>query len=232
MAIEREFLNEAKKKMEIEQYISNKFSKSGYSHVEIQRTPLAMRITIWAHKPGIIIGRGGKNIEEITEALKTKFGIENPQLDIEEVEFPYLDAAIVAKEIAGSIEHGLNYKRVVNTMLDRVLDAGAIGIGIRVAGKVGGEMSRIEKFSKGYLKYAGDPSITKVKRAYATASMKLGRIGIQVRILREPLPDMQVLDKVRAASETPKQETGVESSGVDKKEGNEGDGSAESQEKA
>ncbi len=183
MAQEKKFIAQAIRRAQIEKFLESEFSRAGYSHTDIQRTPLAMRITVYAHKPGLIIGRGGKNIDRITEILKEKFGFENPQLDVQEIPNPNLDASIVAKQIASAIERGLNHKRVGNITIKKVMDAGAIGVAIRIGGKIGGNMSRTEKFTEGYLKFAGDTAETLVDTAYATAHVKLGTIGIQVRIL-------------------------------------------------
>ena len=197
MTQERKFIEASKRLMQMEEFLQKEFSRAGYSHIDIQRTPLSMRITVYAHKPGMIIGRGGKNIDAMTEALKSQFGIENPQLEVVEVPNPDLDANIVAKQIAAAIERGLNYKRVVNLTIQRSMESGAVGIAIRTSGKVGGEMSRTEKFSAGYLKYAGDPADTLVHKAYARANVKLGVIGIQVRILNTPPQELELLKKIR-----------------------------------
>lgn len=194
MAQEKLFVNEALKRLQIEEFLQKQFSRAGYSHSEIQRTPLSMRVTIYAHKPGLIIGRGGKNIEMISQKLSKDFGYENPQIDVQEIRNPDLDPEIVAKQIASGIERGFNYKRIANLTVQRVMGAGAVGVAIRIGGKVGGEMARVEKFSAGYLKFAGDPADTLVKKAYARAKVKLGLIGIQVRILPE-LPSERVVMK-------------------------------------
>ena len=185
MALEKKFVKEGIRNMDVEEFLSREFSRAGYSHCEIQRTPLSIRITVFAHKPGMIIGRGGKNIESMTQILKDRFGFENPQLDVQEVMNPDMDPFIVSKWIASSIERGLNYKRVVNASIDRIMSSGAAGVAIRMSGKLGSEISRVEKFSSGYLKYSGDVSETGMKMAYAQANVKLGIIGIQVRILIE-----------------------------------------------
>jgi small subunit ribosomal protein S3 len=184
MAQEKQIVSQKIRRIGIEEFLSKEFTRAGYSHSEIQRTPLALRITVFAHKPGIVIGRGGKNIENITRVLKEKFGLENPQLDVQEVENPDLDASIVSKQIAAAIERGLNYKRIVNMTIQRIMESGAVGVAIRLSGKVSGEMSRTEKFSAGYLKYAGEPA-EELDKSYARAQVKLGTIGIQVRILKD-----------------------------------------------
>lgn len=200
VAKEKQFIVEAQRRSQIEEYLAKEFSRAGYSHSEIARTPLAMRITVWAHKPGMIIGRGGKNIDILTTTLKERFGIENPQLEVQEVENPDLDPAIVAKQIAAALERGLKHKRIAHLAMQRIMDSGAAGVAIRIAGKLGGEISRIDKFSSGYLKYSGEPAARDVKTAYASAQVKLGTIGVQVRILIEPPKETISMEKLLANS--------------------------------
>lgn len=197
MAREQQFISEALRRAQIEAYLAKEFAHAGYSHSEITRTPLALRITVWAHKPGMIIGRGGKNIDTLTQTLKERFGIENPQLEVMAVENPDLDPAIVARQIAAALERGLNHKRIAHLAVQRVMDAGAVGVAIRIGGKYGGQMSRVEKFSAGYLKYAGEPAEIDVKKAYTTAQVKLGTIGIQVRILTKAPCELVAVEKIK-----------------------------------
>lgn len=185
---EKKIINDRIKRMELEEFLAKTFARAGYSRCHIQPTALATRIIIFAQKPGIIIGRSGKTVDMLTETIKNKFGIENPQLEIEEVENPFLDAQIVANYISSAIERGLNYKRVAHMVLENTMDAGAVGIAIKIGGKIGGAMARVEKFSAGYMKWSGDPAHTLVQKAYARAQVKLGTIGIQVRILTK-LPE-------------------------------------------
>lgn len=226
MALEKKFVKEAIRNLDVEEFLSTEFSRAGYSHSEIQRTPLSIRITVFAHKPGIIIGRGGKNIDLMVQSLKEKFGFENPQLDVQEVAVPDLDPFIISKWIASAIERGLNYKRVVNLALERVIGSGAVGVAIRVAGKIGGDISRVEKFSSGYLKYSGDPAETDVQTAYAQAIVKLGIIGIQVRILTVPPKELELMKNIEEGrigqpekkEEVKKEEKEVEGVGDNKEE--------------
>lgn len=184
--MEKLFIKEGKKESEVEAYLAKKFEKAGYSHTEIQRTPLGIRLIVYAHKPGLVIGRSGKRIEEITEEIRNKFGFENPLIDVREVENPFLDANIVAKRIANALEKGINYKKVANYYLDKVMEAGAIGIQIRVSGKLAGkERSRFQKFKKGFVAFSGDYANTYVDKGYAQAKIKPGIVGVQVWIMKE-----------------------------------------------
>lgn len=185
MAVERLFVKEGIKEAEVEEFLAKKFEKAGYSHTEIQRTPLGTRIVVYAHKPGLVIGRSGKRIYEITDEIKAKFHFENPLVDVKEIDNPMLDAKIVAQRIARALEGGINFKKVANFYLDKVTEAGATGIAIKVAGKLAGsERSRFQKFKRGFVAYSGDYAETLVDKGYAQANIKPGMIGIQVKIMK------------------------------------------------
>ncbi|NOZ81653.1 MAG: 30S ribosomal protein S3 [Candidatus Micrarchaeota archaeon] len=200
MAVERHFVREGIKKLELEKFLAREFAKAGYSHCDIQRTPLSTRIIVFATKPGMIIGRGGKNIDALTEAIKEKFGIENPQLDVKEVEVPELDPQVVAQQIAFSLERGLSYIRVANIWLQRIMEAGAVGAQIKISGKLGGDMARTEKFSSGYLKHTGEPAEELVKKGFAIARTKPGVIGVQVKILTRLPKELEIAKKLEGES--------------------------------
>ena len=152
MTVERIFVKEGIKYAELEEFLAKKFEKAGYSHTEIQRTPLGTRLIVYAHKPGLVIGKSGKRVEEITKEVKERFGLENPMIDVREVQNPFLDANIVARRIANAIERGINYKKVASYYLDKIMEAGAIGVQIKICGKLAGvERSRFQKFKKGYV---------------------------------------------------------------------------------
>lgn len=202
MAIERQFVKDGIKKSDIEEFLSKEFARAGYSHSDIQHTPVATHITVFAQRPGMVIGKGGKNIDAITELIRQNYGLQNPQLEVREVEMPELDANIVANEIANAVERGINYRRVVNIMMQNVMRRGAAGVAIRIGGKLGGDMSRIDKFSSGYLKYAGEQAETEVRKAHATAMVRAGTIGILVKILPEMPKEIETSRKF-LASPTP-----------------------------
>jgi small subunit ribosomal protein S3 len=195
MAVEKLFVKEGIKESEVEAYLAKKFEKAGYSHTEIQRTPLGTRLIIYAHKPGIVVGKSGRKIEEVTEEIKRKFGFENPLIDVREVENPFLDAHIVAKRIANALEKGINFKKVANYYIDKVMEAGAIGVQIKIGGKLAGkERSRFQKFKKGFVAFSGDYTETLVETGYAQAKIKPGIVGVQVKIMKE-LPKEFVFEK-------------------------------------
>jgi small subunit ribosomal protein S3 len=140
---------------------------------------------IYTDRPGRIIGSGGKKINEMTETLKTKFNLENPQIDVKSIGNPDLDARIVAKKITTALESGYNYKKIGNVMLKRIMDAGAIGAEIIISGKLGGSKGRMGKFVSGYLKHCGEPSKEFVDYGFHEANTRPGKIGVKVKIMKE-----------------------------------------------
>ncbi|MBL7160375.1 MAG: 30S ribosomal protein S3 [Candidatus Aenigmarchaeota archaeon] len=183
------FVNQGLKEVQIEDFIRKKYPNANYSRMELQRTPLGIKIVIYSSSPGRIIGRGGKTINEITEILKEKFNLENPQVDVKAVQKPDLDARIVAKQIASTLERGFNFKRIGNIMLKRVMAAGAIGAQIMISGRVSGGKAMRVKFIDGYLKHSGEPAKTMVdygfEEIYQMGRSKPGKVGIKVKIMRE-----------------------------------------------
>jgi len=88
MSVEKHFVKEGIKEAEIEEFLREKFNRAGYSHIEIQRTPLGTRIMVFANRPGLVIGKSGSRIKEITDEIQKRFEMENPMLDVREIENP------------------------------------------------------------------------------------------------------------------------------------------------
>lgn len=180
---ERIFITKAKEHTRLEEFLRRQFVQAKCGAVEVQYTPVATRIIIHTTTPGLVIGAGGERIRETAELLKAEYGIENPQIDVQKIQNPDLDAHIVAQAIAAAIESGVNYKRLGNYHVQKIMHAGAIGCEIVITGKVSGQRSRKERFAAGYLKKAGKPAETDVLTAFALANPRLGNIGITVKIM-------------------------------------------------
>jgi small subunit ribosomal protein S3 len=186
MSVEKLFVKEGIKESEVEEYLKKKFERSGYSHTEIARTPLGIRVIVYAQNPELVIGRSGRRINEITENIKEKFGFENPLIDVREIDNPFLDSHIVARRIAKALEKGINYKKAANYYLMKVMEAGAVGIAIELGGKLAGvSRSRRQKFKQGFVAHSGDYAEKLVDYAYTQAILKPGIIGIKVKIMKE-----------------------------------------------
>jgi len=203
--IERKFVAERMKEFQVQEYIDESLSNVGHSHTKMQRTPLGEKIVIFAARPGLIVGRKGENIKKLTKNLKKKFGLENPQIEISEVENIFLDAKIVAEKIASTLERfgPQRFKGVGHKTLHDVMGAGARGIEILISGKIPGARAKTWRFYQGYLKKCGDVSITAVKTAYARAVLKTGVIGIRIKIMS---PDFRMPDDIQIRREVIEEE--------------------------
>src|SRR3989338_362642 len=152
---ERLFIQKAKSHTALEEFVRKQFAEAKCGSIEIQNTPVVTRIIIYTTTPGLVIGSGGERIQETVDMLRKRFKIENPQIDVQRIDNPDVDPYIVAQSIANGIENGVNFKRLGNTALERVMRAGAIGCEIELAGKFSGKRSRKERFVAGYIKKSG-----------------------------------------------------------------------------
>lgn len=217
MAIEKTFVKEGIKKSQIENFLRKRFERAEYSHTEIQRTPVGTRIVVYANKPGLVIGRSGRRIAKITEEIKKEFGFENPLIDVREVEQPFLDATIVATRIAKALERGIHYKRVCNFYIEKIMEAGAIGVQIEASGKLAGvQRSRFQKFKKGFIAHSGDYAEKLVDRGYAQALLKPGAAGIQVKIMKEAPKEFIVEKGIEKQEELLEEKVGESKEGKSK----------------
>ncbi len=184
---ERIFIQRAKEHTDMEEFIRKQFSQARCGNIEVQHTPIMTRIIIHTITPGLVIGSGGERIKETLEELKKKFSLENPQIDVQRIDKPDMDPYIIAQSIAGSIERGINFKRLGNYYTSRIMKAGAVGCEIVLSGKFTGQRSRKERFTAGYLKKCGEPAERDVIKGFAVASPKLGNTGVTVKIMvRKP----------------------------------------------
>jgi len=183
MADEQQFIEDGLQRTQIDEFFADELGRAGYGGMEVAKTPMGTQIVLKAEKPGMVIGKGGKNIRKITTTLEEEFDLEDPQIDVQEVDEPDLNAQIVADRLANALERGWYFRKAGHTTIDRIMDAGALGAEIVLSGKVTGARSRVEKFNRGYIKHNGEPAEAIVDDAVGTAVMKLGTIGVQVRII-------------------------------------------------
>ena len=209
--IERKFVAQKIKEFQIQEYITQNLENVGHSHTKMVKTPLGEKIIIYASRPGLIVGRKGQNIKQLTKTLKKKFNLENPQIEISEVENPNLEANIVAEKIVDALEKfgSEKFKAIGHKVMADVMKAGALGIEIVVSGKVPSARAKSWRFYSGYLKKCGDIAVTYVRKADSQAQLKTGIIGVKVRIMPPniKLPDdIELIEGKEAIVEEIKEE--------------------------
>lgn len=195
MVSERKFIEDATIKLRISKYLEKALNRAGFSRVVIQKTPMITRIVVYVTNPGRVIGRGGQTINSLTETLKNKFHIENPQISVSEIENPKLEPRLIAKYISDSLERGINARRLLHSAIKDVMVNGALGAEIIASGKLAakGAKAREIKLRLGYLPKSGD-STKLVDEAKLTSYPKYGAIGIVVRIVQPgtKFPDREI----------------------------------------
>lgn len=203
--IERKFVAQKIKEFQIEEYITQTLKNVGHSHTKMIKTPLGEKIVIYTSRPGLIVGRKGQNIKQLTKTLKKRFNMENPQIEISEVNNPNLDAKIIAEKIVDALEKfgSQKFKAIGHKVMTDVMKAGALGIEIVVSGKVPSARAKSWRFYQGYLKKCGDIA-SSVRKTNAQAHLKTGVIGVKVSIMP---PDIKLPDDIRIVD---RKETTVE----------------------
>ncbi|MFH0954925.1 MAG: 30S ribosomal protein S3 [Candidatus Micrarchaeota archaeon] len=192
--IERYFVEQGIRKIELDKYLKGELERAGFTKSEIVKTPLVTRIVVNVTSPGLAIGKGGQTIRQLTETIKSRFGIENPQLEIREIAHPELDAQAVVDKMAGMVSRGFSWRSVVFKTMGSIMRAGAQGVEIVAKGVIAGkgQRKRRVRFYQGYMKKVGD-QVKLVGFAKASARTKIGNIGFKVRIVR---PDVIFPEKI------------------------------------
>ncbi|MCS7151984.1 MAG: 30S ribosomal protein S3 [Endomicrobia bacterium] len=170
----------------IRQYIVDKYRHAIISKIVVERTGGLIIINIYTVRPGIVIGKGGENINEISGFIRRITGSENVSVRVTEVKQPALDAQCVAEFIALALEKNMNYRRVIKNAIARTMESGALGIKVRVSGRLAGvEIARSEWFREGRI-----PSNTfraLISYGFSEAIIKKGKIGVKVWIFLKEL---------------------------------------------
>jgi small subunit ribosomal protein S3 len=192
MASERKFIRENTNRSLIKKFLLKEIEGAGFGGMTIQRTPIGTRVNILVERPGMVIGKGGSKIKELTQNIQTNFNVENPQIEIQEAGASApLNAQIMAEKLAEALERGWHFRRAGHSTVRRIMNAGAKGCQIIIAGKLTGARHRTEKFTQGHVKYCGEIAKEVMDEGLATAKLKAGVLGVKVRIMKPnaSLPD-------------------------------------------
>jgi small subunit ribosomal protein S3 len=195
MTGERKFIRENTNRILIKEFLIKKIEGAGFGGMNIQRTPMGTRINILVERPGMVIGKSGSKIKELTEEIKNNFNVDNPQIEIQEAgSRASLNAQIMAEKLAEALERGWHFRRAGHSTVRRIMDAGAKGCQIIIAGKLTGARHRTEKFTRGHVKYCGETAKEVMDRGEAAAKLKAGVLGVKIRIMK---PDAKLPDEIR-----------------------------------
>ena len=196
--------------MELDEYLSQTLKDAGYGFADVQKTPIGTRITLYVTRPGLVIGRKGTGIKDLTAKLEQKFGLNSPQISVMEVSVPELNPKIMCNRIAQLIERGTAFRRAALWTINTVMNAGALGVEVSISGKLRSERAHFEKHSAGIIPKSGDVASRVVNTGITHVLTKMGLMGVQLRIaLKNELPEEFELADGQESKETalPPQET-------------------------
>ncbi len=193
MAVERKFIKDRIRRLQVKEWLMQEVRNAGFGGVDIVRTPLGTQVSLFVERPGLVIGKGGRRIRTLQEKLK-EFGLDNPQISVDEVEKPEFNAQLMATLLARALERGWYFRRAGYRFLYRIMEAGAKGCEIEISGKLTSERARTEKFVAGTMVHTGDPAYELVRKGFDIAIKKLGVYGVSVRIIP---PDVELPDEFK-----------------------------------
>jgi len=181
--------------MLLKDYLRNAIKDAGFSHAEISKTPTGTRVALHVTRPGIVIGRKGSGIRELTERLGTDFGLKSPQISVVEIAKPELSPSVMCTRMASHLERGTAFRRATMWTLKQIMEGGAMGVQITISGKLRGDRSAFEKHTAGVLPRAGHHAEVVVEEDIAHVGTAMGRIGIRIRIAQKEkiIPEFEMI---------------------------------------
>ncbi len=189
--------------MLINDFLREKIKDAGFSNVEISKNPTGTRVTLYVTRPGIVIGRKGTGIKELTDLLEKKFGLKNPQVAVEEIQKPELSPNVMCNRMASHLERGTAFRRATMWTMQQIMENGAMGTQITISGKLRGDRSAFEKHSAGILPRAGHHADVVVSEDIVHVETAMGLIGIRIRIARKEklIPEFELKGKSKEMKE-------------------------------
>jgi len=192
--------------MLLKDYLRDAIKDAGFSHAEISKTPTGTRVALHVTRPGIVIGRKGSGIRDLTDKLAVDFGLKSPQISVVEIEKPELAPSVMCNRMASHLERGTAFRRATMWTLKQIMEGGAMGVQITISGKLRGDRSAFEKHTAGILPRAGHHAEVIVDEDIAHVGTAMGLIGIRIRIARKEkvIPEFEMKKESSKKDDKPK----------------------------
>ena len=186
--------------MLLKDYLRSKIKDAGFSNAEVSKTPTGTRVVLHVTRPGIVIGRKGTGIKDLTEKLESDFGLKNPQIAVEEITKPELSPEVMCNRMASHLERGTAFRRATMWTIQQIMEGGAMGVEITISGKLRGDRSAFEKHSQGILPRAGHHADVIVSEDISHVETPMGLIGVRIRIAKKEklIPEFEMKGKTQA----------------------------------
>ena len=166
----------------LDEYLEQELKDAGYGGVEVSEGPLGVRLTLYVTRPGLVIGRRGIGIKDISDKLASKFNMSNIQISVAEIEIPEANPRVICGKIVASMQKGTPFRRTAVWALNQIMNAGALGTEIIISGKIRSERAHYQKFVAGVVPKSGEIARVAVLRGTTSVLLKAGLFGVKVRI--------------------------------------------------
>ena len=171
--------------MLLNDFLREEIKEAGFHKVEVSKTPSGTKIMLHVTRPGIVIGRKGVGIKQLTEKVESDFGFKSPQISVEEIPKAELSPNVMCNRLAAHIERGTAFRRATMWTINQIMEAGAMGVQITISGKLRGDRSAFEKHTQGILPRAGNYAKNIVSEDVTHTKTPMGLIGIKIRIAKK-----------------------------------------------
>jgi len=180
--------------MLLNDFLREEIKEAGFHKVEVSKTPSGTRITLYVTRPGIVIGRKGSGIKQLTEKVESDFGFKDPQISVEEIQKAELSPSVMCNRMAAHIERGTAFRRATMWTMNQIMESGALGVQITISGKLRGDRSAFEKHTQGVLPRAGEYAKNIVTQDIVHVKTPMGLIGIRIRIANKEklVPEFEI----------------------------------------
>ena len=193
--------------MLLNDFLREEIKEAGFHKVEISKTPSGTKIMLHVTRPGIVIGRKGVGIKQLTEKVESDFGFKNPQISVEEIPKAELSPNVMCNRLAAHIERGTAFRRATMWTMNQIMEAGAMGVQITISGKLRGDRSAFEKHTQGILPRAGNYAKNIVSEDVTHTKTPMGLIGIKIRIAKKEklVPEFKLEETLKPEIEETKE---------------------------
>ena len=193
--------------MLLNDFLREEIKEAGFHKVEISKTPSGTKIMLHVTRPGIVIGRKGVGIKQLTEKVESDFGFKNPQISVEEIPKAELSPNVMCNRLAAHIERGTAFRRATMWTINQIMEAGAMGVQITISGKLRGDRSAFEKHTQGILPRAGNYAKNIVSEDVTHTKTPMGLIGIKIRIAKKEklVPEFKLEETLKPEIEETKE---------------------------
>lgn len=178
----RDVLKQSSRNAQLEEFLRTNLAEAGYGGSDVSKTPMGSSLTLFVTRPGMVIGRRGVGIRALTEEIQEKFNLNNLQISLLEVEVPELHPLVMANRIAHTVSRGTAFRRSAVWAMNLIMNAGASGAEIGIAGKLRSDRANHEKFRAGVVPKSGEFATNVVRSDIADVLLKTGLFGIKVSI--------------------------------------------------